>query len=77
MNPKTPVVVEGDHNKELSRTKLGPGRVVGDACVFRFTFAVEEGERSYIVSVGKRALSQYTFAGLRQPDAVALVIGDF
>jgi uncharacterized protein DUF2510 len=76
VNPNTPVVIEGIHGDELTRTTLGPGRVAGDACVFTFTFTVEEGAPSYVVSVGRRSSSQYTFAELEQPNAVALTFDE-
>ena len=75
IDARTSVLVDGDHGKRLTRTTLGTGHVAGDACVFRFTFTVEEGERYYVVSVGKRSSGAYSFAQLEQPDAVGLVIG--
>jgi len=75
VNLLTPVVLEDDHGTVLRRTKLGPGRVVGDACVFTFALAVEEGSPYYVVTVGNHRSTQYTFAQLQVPDAVALTEG--
>jgi uncharacterized protein DUF2510 len=75
LNPHTPVVIEGDFGEKLTRTTLGPGHFVGDACVFRFTFTVEKGAAYYVVSVGGRSTGEYTFAQLEQPDSVALALG--
>ena len=75
VNLSTPVVLEDDRGTVLRRTKLGPGRAVGNACVFTFTLAVEEGSSYYVVSVGNHRSTPYTFAQLGVPDAVALTEG--
>jgi hypothetical protein len=75
LNPRTPVVIEGDYGNRLTRTTLGPGHFVGDACVFRFTFTVEKGAAYYVVAVGRRITGEYRFDQLEQPDAVALAVG--
>jgi len=72
VNRVTPVVLEDDHGRVLRRTTLGPGRVVGDSCVFTFALTVEEGSPYYVISVGHHRSTQYTFAQLQVPDAVAL-----
>src|SRR3954469_23003977 len=68
VNLSTPVVLEDDRGRVLRRTKLGPGRAVGDACVFTFALTVEEGSPYYVVSVGNHRSTQYTFAQLGVPD---------
>jgi hypothetical protein len=75
VNLSTPVVLEDDRGTVLRRTTLGPGRAVGNACVFTFTLAVEEGSPYYVVSVGNHRSTPYTFAQLGVPDAVALTEG--
>jgi hypothetical protein len=74
VDARTSVLVDGDHGNRIARTTLGTGHVAGDACVFRFAFNVEKGERYYVVSVGNRSSAAYSFTQLEQPDAVALVI---
>jgi hypothetical protein len=74
VNLRMPVAIDDNQGRELTRTQIGLGRVVGNACVFRFTFAVEKGAPYYVVSVGRRASNAYTFAELQTPDAVALVL---
>jgi len=72
VNPNTPVVIEDSRGTALARTQLGPGNVVGDTCVYRFSLAVESGSLYYVITVGNHRSTQYTFAQLQRPDAVAL-----
>lgn len=82
LNSITQVVVADNHGKELTRTELGSGEQSGDStsttatCTFTFTFKVKKGPSYYVVSVGHRGSSQYTFDQIQEPDAVALVIGN-
>jgi FHA domain len=76
LNSITQVVVTDDHAKEVARTELGQGRASARDCVFTFTFKVKEGPKYYVVTVGRRGSSQYTFAQLQQPDSISLIIGN-
>ena len=82
LNSDTAVVVTDDQNNVLARTTLGTGVMNGSpsslsgTCVFTFNFNVTEGANQYVVSVGRRGSSTYTFNQLLQPDAVALIIGN-
>lgn len=76
INPTTQVVIKGATGNEVNRTQLGDGVKTDDyACVFTFHFDLTEGERYYVVSVGHRGESQYTFDQLSKPGAINLSLG--
>lgn len=75
LNSITQVVVTDDHGREVARTQLGSGNDSSGSCVFTFQFDVQEGPEYFVVSVGDRGSSQYTFDELKEPGAVALIIG--
>lgn len=77
LNSITQVVVNDNQGKELTRTELGEGTEAPDlGCVFHFTFNVNRGPKYYVVTIGHRGSSQYTFDELHKPDTVALIIGN-
>jgi hypothetical protein len=82
LNSITQVVVADNHGKELTRTELGSGVESGDStstsstCTFTFSFKVKKGPSYYVVTVGHRGSSQYTFDQIQQPNAISLIIGN-
>lgn len=74
IGPGTQVVLKDNTGAELVRTELGPG--VGGAsvgtCRFEFSFSVTEGADSYILSVGRRGETAYTFATLIEGPTITL-----
>ena len=81
LNATTQVVVKDNVGKELTRTELGEGSDHGSqlstsgTCIFHFRFTVPEGSPYYVVSVGRRGESKYTFKQLQTPGSIALIIG--
>lgn len=79
LNSLTQVVVKDDHGEEVARTQLGTGHDTGDTvfggCKFDFTFDVAKGPKYFVVSVGRRGESTYTYEELSEPGAVELSIG--
>jgi hypothetical protein len=79
LNSSTQVVVKDDHGEEVTRTELGTGHDTGDGlfggCKFDFTFDVTKGPKYFVVSVGHRGESKYTFEELSDPHAIELSIG--
>jgi hypothetical protein len=82
LNSITQVVVTNSQAQEIARTELGSGSEDGDGtqksdtCTFTFNFAVRKGSPYYVVSVGDRGSSQYTFDELKTPGVVGLIIGN-
>jgi hypothetical protein len=75
LNSIEQVVVTDNNGKEVARTELGSGKERHDECVFDFTFDVKKGPKYYVVTIGHRGSSQYTYEQLQKPGAVALIIG--
>lgn len=71
----TAVIVTSGTGEVLARTTLGSGSGSSARCKFTFSFDVIEGEDTYIVSVGRRGDSQYTWSELIQDDAIQLSMG--
>jgi hypothetical protein len=76
LNSITQVVVTDNKGKEADRTQLDSGRKDYGDCVFTFDFVVPKGPRFFVVSVGDRGSSQYTYEELKVPGAILLGIGD-
>ena len=83
INSTTQVVVNGPTGDEVGRSNLGDGRIeslteeggflVG--CRYSFEVSVPEGLEYYVVSVGNRGESSYTWEEIQQPDAIDLSLG--
>jgi hypothetical protein len=76
LNSITQVVVDNDQGKEIARTELGSGTVQSASCVFTFNFDVRKGPKYFVVTIGDRGSSQYTYGDLSVPGSVALIIGN-
>jgi hypothetical protein len=81
INSSTPVVIKGKNGKELDRSELGIGFYTPQAagseprnCTWRTTLNVPDGQEYYILSIGGRGESQYTWDELDEP--IRLVLGD-
>jgi hypothetical protein len=66
INASTQVVVTNGDGDNITRTELGAGAVDGVSCVYEFSFQVTEGEDLYVVAVGDRGESTYTFDELKE-----------
>jgi hypothetical protein len=75
MNSSTTVLVTNGDGDVLTRGQLGPGEVSTSTCEFAIEFEVTEGEKQYVVAVGDRGESTYTFEELKN-GGVSLVLGD-
>lgn len=74
----TPVVVRDIRENVITRTELGTGEGDSSTCLFTFEFEVEEGSdggEGFVVAVGDRGESTYSFEELKEPDTVGLVLG--
>jgi hypothetical protein len=77
ISPSTLVRLVSTDGRELARSTLGPGTNEGSGvCSFRFTLDVREGEDKYVLSVGRRGESDYTFEELTKAGAINLSLGD-
>lgn len=72
INGTTQVVVTSGSGDNLTRTELGSGSVDGGRCSYAFSFEVTEGEEIYVVAVGDRGESTYTFDELKEGLALSL-----
>jgi hypothetical protein len=72
INASTQVVVTNGEDDSLTRTELGPGVVDGLSCKYEFSFEVTEGEDMYVVAVGDRGESTYSFDELKEGLALSL-----
>ena len=72
INGSTQVVVTNGDGDSITRTELGAGTVDGVSCHFEFSFEVTEGEEMYVVAVGDRGESTYTFDELKEGLALSL-----
>lgn len=69
INASTQVVVTNGEGDNLARTSLGQGRISSFRCVYDFEFEATEGEDMYVVAVGRRGETDYTFDELKMgPD---------
>ena len=79
LNSSTQVVVKDNHGNEVTRTELGVGIDTSDeilgGCLFKFEFEVTKGPKYFVVSVGRRGETQYTYKELSEPGAIELAIG--
>lgn len=76
MNEGREVVILNEAGERLTTTKFGPGEGAKYLyCTFEFEFTVLEGEREYIVEVGRRGSLSYSESELKTPGSVALSIG--
>ncbi len=79
LNSSTQVVVKDDNGDEVARTELGTGKDTSDelfgGCEFNFEFDVSKGPEYFVVSVGRRGESKYTYDELAEPEAIQLTIG--
>lgn len=75
LNSIAQVVVTDDKGKEIARTELGTGSVESDTCVLKFTFEITKGPKYFVVTVGHRGSSQYTYKEITTPDSINLTIG--
>lgn len=76
MNQGKEVVILNAEGERLTTTEFGPGE--GERfsyCTFEFDFTVLEGEREYLVEIGRRGSLSYSEAELKTPGAVALSLG--
>lgn len=80
LNSITQVVVKDDQGDEVARTELGEGHESDDGifseCKFKFQFDVTKGSKYFVVSVGHRGESKYTYEELSEPEAISLIIGN-
>lgn len=72
INSSTQVIVRNTSGDELARTELGPGEVDGISCRFSFSFELTDGEETYVLSVGDRGESTYTFDEILLGPALSL-----
>jgi hypothetical protein len=72
INASTQVVVTNGDGDSITRTELGPGVVDGLSCKYEFSFEVTEGEDMYVVAVGDRGETTYTFDELKEGPALSL-----
>jgi hypothetical protein len=76
MNEGREVVITNEEGERLTTAKFGPGEGAEYLyCTFEFEFTVLEGEREYIVEVGRRGSLSYSESELKTPGSVALSIG--
>lgn len=76
INASTQVVVTNENGDELARTQLGPGRIVSGTCQYAFDLDLREGSKTYIVAVGRRGETSYTWDEVVTPEAINLTLGD-
>jgi hypothetical protein len=70
------VVILNAKGERLTTSSFGPGDGVrGLYCSFEFAFTVLEGEREYIVEIGRRGSVSYSESELKTPGSVALSLG--
>lgn len=66
INASTQVIVTNGRGDALTRTSLGQGRVSDLSCRYEFEFEVTEGEETYVVAVGRRGETSYTFEEIKR-----------
>lgn len=74
VNPGTPVTVKNGKGEILTTTYLEEGKGGRYMCTFGIKFDVTEGQDRYVVSVGRRGETSYSFDELRA-GGVALELG--
>jgi hypothetical protein len=75
INASTQAILKNQDGKELDRADLGPGKGTSTVCTFTFRLDVTEGERTYVLSVGHRGESTYTWDEIKKPGAIGLSLG--
>lgn len=75
INSSTQAVLTNQDGDEIARASLGEGKGTSMMCTFTFSFDVTEGEETYILAIGDRGESDYTWDEIRKPDAIALGLG--
>ena len=75
INSSTQVVVTDQSGKEVARTSLGEGSGSEPTCTFNFSFPLTEGSTQYVVAVGHRGQTNYTWSQIKQPGAIELSLG--
>jgi hypothetical protein len=71
----TTVTVSNLAGAPIDRTALGIGAVRGTNCRFTFELTVTEGEEGYVLEVGRRGDSTYTFEEFTEPGRLAFQLG--
>lgn len=65
INSSTQVVLSNSTGDIITRSNLGPGLIDSRMCVYSFELEVTEGEDSYVLAVGDRGESTYSFDDLK------------
>jgi len=78
INASTQVIVRNSSGDELGRTQLGDCEISDPlkGCRFDFSIDLTEGETIYIVEVGDRGEISYSWEEIREPETLALSLGD-
>ena len=77
INPSTAVVLRDKNGKELDRTSLGNRlpNSIGNLCRFSFSLKVPKIKEYYVLSVGNRGESKYTWDEIITPFSINLSLG--
>lgn len=70
----TQVIITNQDGKRLAETSLERGAGSEYYCSFSFHFTVMEGEKEYLVAVGRRGQTSYTESELKIPGRVSLIL---
>ena len=65
INSSTQVVLSNGTGDIITRSNLGPGEVQDSICTYSFELEVTEGEESYVLAVGDRGETTYSFDDLK------------
>ncbi len=65
INSSTQVVLSNTTGDIITRSNLGPGVIQDSMCTYSFELEVTEGEESYVLAVGDRGESTYSFEDLK------------
>ena len=65
INSSTQVILSNGTGDIITRSNLGPGEVQDSICTYSFELEVTEGEESYVLAVGDRGESTYSFEDLK------------
>jgi len=72
----TPVLLTNIQGDVLHRTELGVGVAAAGSCTYEFTLPVTEGEDGYVVAIGDRGESTYTFEEIQTASSLHFTLGD-
>lgn len=72
INANTQVILTDGAGDVITRTELGPGEIQDYSCHYEYSFEVTEGEDLYVVAVGDRGESSYSFDDLKAGLALSL-----